>query len=232
MATKRTLITGIGRGLGRELAQRLHDDGHEVWGSTRDGETDLDIAGCVALDLADESSIVAAAATLNAAVDSLDLLVNCAAVDARAFGAPENDRGPFDFDADVFNSVMNVNVTGPMLVTRHMFPLLRNGTDPMVLNISSQLGSVQVAAGKGRDTAYCVSKAALNMLSVKSAAALEPDGVSVVMMHPGWVQTDMGGANAPMTVAESGSAIVETLASLTLADTGRFVRWDGTDHPW
>lgn len=70
------------------------------------------------------------------------------------------------------------------------------------------------------------------MLSVKSAAALEADGIGVVMVHPGWVRTDMGGERAPMTIAESSRAIVETLASLTLADTGRFIRWDGHDHPW
>lgn len=226
------MVTGVGRGLGRELARRLADRGHEVWGSTRNGKTDLSIAGCVALDLADETSIGAAASSLKQAVESLDLLVNCAGTDARAFGAPEDDRGPFDFDAATFDAVMNVNVTGPMLVTRHVLPLLRSGVDAMVVNVSSQLGSMQVAANKGRDTAYCVSKAALNMLSVKSAAALRPDGIGVVMLHPGWVQTDMGGPKAQMTIDESASAIVETIGSLTLADSGRFVRWDGHDHPW
>ncbi len=190
------------------------------------------LAGCVALDLADESSIVAAASTLGGEIESLDLLVNCAGADARAFGAPESARGPFDFDATTFEAVMNVNVTGPMLVTRHMLPLVRRGTDPMIVNVSSQLGSMQVAARKGRDTAYCVSKAALNMLGVKSAEALRPDGVGVVMLHPGWVQTDMGGSGAPMTIEESSIAIVDTISELTIADTGRFIRWDGHDHPW
>jgi NAD(P)-dependent dehydrogenase (short-subunit alcohol dehydrogenase family) len=77
-----------------------------------------------------------------------------------------------------------------------------------------------------------MSKAALNMLSVKTADALRPEGIAVVMLHPGWVQTDMGGASAPLTVAESADAIVRTVDALTLADSGRFVRWDGSDHPW
>jgi NAD(P)-dependent dehydrogenase (short-subunit alcohol dehydrogenase family) len=232
MAAKRVLITGVGRGLGRELADRLAGHGHEVWGTTRDGVTDLDIAGCVALDLEHQASIIEAAAALGEHVEALDLLVNCAGADARAFGAAEENRGPLDFDAGVFNAVLNVNVTGPMLVTRHLLPLLRQGEGPMVVNISSQLGSMQVAARKGRDTAYCVSKAALNMFSVKAAAALRPEGVGVVMLHPGWVQTDMGGTRAPMTIEESSSAIVDTIGSLSLADSGRFVRWDGHDHPW
>lgn len=207
-----------------------------MWGTTRGGSIDAglggSLAGCVALDLADESSIVAAATTLGIEVESLDLLVNCAGTDARAFGVSEAERGPFDFDATTFEAVMSVNVTGPMLVTRHMLPLLRRGGDPMIVNVSSQLGSMQVAAKKGRDTAYCVSKAALNMLSVKSAAALRPNGIGVVMLHPGWVQTDMGGESAPMTIEESSCAIVATIGALTFADTGRFIRWDGHDHPW
>ena len=91
---------------------------------------------------------------------------------------------------------------------------------------------MQVAARIGRDTAYCVSKAALNMLSVKAAAALRDERIGVVMLHPGWVQTDMGGPHASMTVEESSSAIVATIGALTLNDTGRFIRWDGQDHPW
>lgn len=232
MQPRRVLVTGVGRGLGRALAQRLVATGNQVWGTTRTGDTDQQLAGCVALDLADESSIVAASTSLGTRLSGLDLLVNCAGTDARAFGAGEDDRGPFDSDAADFNAVLNVNVTGPMLVTRHLLPLLRFGNAPMIVNISSQLGSMQVAARKGRDTAYCVSKAGLNMLSVKSSAALRSEGIGVVTLHPGWVQTDMGGESAPMTIDESSAAIVHTLGSLTLADTGRFVRWDGHDHPW
>jgi NAD(P)-dependent dehydrogenase (short-subunit alcohol dehydrogenase family) len=163
---------------------------------------------------------------------SLDLVINCAGADARSFGALDNQRGPLDFDAATCNAVLNVNVTGPMLVLRHFHPLLRRGTEPMLVNISSQLASMQVAARIGRDTAYCVSKAALNMFSVKAAAALRAEGIGVVMLHPGWVQTDMGGKDAPMTVDESSAAIVSTIQALTLDDTGRFIRWDGGEHPW
>jgi NAD(P)-dependent dehydrogenase (short-subunit alcohol dehydrogenase family) len=232
MQSKRVFVTGVGRGLGREIARTLHEDGNEVWGSTRDGATDLGIAGCVALDLADESSIIGAGSALADRIPSLDLLVNCAGTDARSFGAPDDQRGPFDLDAMTLNAVFNVNVTAPMLIIRSLLPLLRSGVEPMIVNITSQLGSMQVAARIGRDTAYCVSKAALNMLSVKAAAALRDERIGVVMLHPGWVQTDMGGPHASMTVEESSSAIVATVGALTLNDTGRFIRWDGQDHPW
>lgn len=184
------------------------------------------------MDLADEASIVAGAVALADRLDGIDLLVNCAGVDARAFGGDEDHRGPFDIDAATMQSVMAVNVAGPMVLTRELMPLLRRGSSAVVLNVSSQLASMQVAATKGRDTVYCMSKAALNMLSVKTADALRPEGIAVVMLHPGWVQTDMGGPSAQLTIAESADAIVRTVDGLTLADTGRFIRWDGSDHPW
>ncbi len=232
MNQRRVVVTGVNRGLGRALAERFIERGHRVWGTSRNGDAPEGVESCVPLDLSSEESVLEAARTISHETDGIDLLVNSAGADARAFGAPEDDRGPFDFDAAVFNAVLEVNVTGPMLVTRHLLPLLRSGGHPMVINISSQLGSMHVAAGKGRDTAYCVSKAALNMLSVKSAAALRDEQIGVVMLHPGWIATDMGGPDAPLAVDATSATIATTIESLTMLDTGRFVRWDGTDHPW
>ncbi|MCL4120113.1 UNVERIFIED_CONTAM: hypothetical protein GTU68_053786 [Idotea baltica] len=127
---------------------------------------------------------------------------------------------------------MNVNVTGPMVMTTALLPLLRQSDGALVVNISSQLGSMQVAARKGRDSAYCVSKAALNMWSVKAAASLRTEGIGVVMLHPGWVQTDMGGPSGELTLDDAATSIAATIGALTVADTGRFVRWDGHEHPW
>lgn len=233
---RRVFISGANRGLGYQLAQLFIGGGDTVWGSGRPGRTDklaaLDPAGIVEMDLADEASVVAAMGELASNLDGLDLLVNCAGIDARAVGGTEDDRGPFDLDAATFTAVSVVNVTGPMVVTREALGLLRSGNDPLVLNVSSQLGSMQVAADKGRDTSYCVSKAALNMLSVKSADALRPEGIAVVMLHPGWVSTDMGGGSAPLTPLQSATAIHQTIAGLSLADSGSFIQWDGTNHPW
>ena len=202
--------------------------GHE----SRNGDAPAGLVSCVELDLRDENSIVEAARHVEQEADGIDLLINSAGVDGRSFGASEDHRGPFDFDAGTFNAVFEVNVTGPMLVTRHLLFLLRQGDSPIVVNISSQLGSMQVAARKGRDTAYCVSKAALNMLSVKSASALRSTGIGVVMLHPGWIATDMGGPNAPLDVEGTSKTIASTIEGLTAEDSGRFVRWDGHDHPW
>lgn len=234
---RRVFITGANRGIGYELARRYIESGDRVWGAGRPGRTgrlrELQPAGVVEMDLEQESSVVAAMAELARGLDRLDLLINCAGVDARAFGDdPAAARGPFDLDAEVFTAVSRVNVTGPMVVTREAVDLLRRGPDALVLNVSSQLGSMEVGATMGRDTAYCVSKAALNMLSLKTADALRPDGVAVVMIHPGWVSTDMGGPSASLTPQQSAEAIQRTVDGLTLADSGRFIRWDGRDHPW
>ncbi|MFK8026044.1 MAG: SDR family oxidoreductase [Ilumatobacter sp.] len=229
---RRIVITGVNRGLGRELARVLAERGHRVWGTSRNGEAPGGLEACVALDVRDDASIRAAVREISGETDGIDLLINSAGADARSFGAPEEGRGPFDVDAAMFNAVFDVNATGPMLVTKHLLPLLQAGSDSMIVNISSQLGSMQVAARKGRDTAYCVSKAALNMLSVKSAEALRGDKIGVVMLHPGWLTTDMGGPGAQLDLADTSQTIASTIETLGFADTGRFVRWDGHDHPW
>ena len=239
-SVRNVMITGVGRGLGSELARQFAANGDRVVGSVRPGRTGnssnlLDegiLTAVVELDLGDEASIVQAVRGLSGAIGHLDLLVNNAGLDARAFDAHAEARGPFDIDASVFTELTRINATGPMIVTRECLPLLRDAPAAMVVNISSQLGSMQVAATKGRDSAYCVSKAALNMWSVKAAAHLRPEGIGVVMMHPGWVQTDMGGPSAQLTVLESARSMAATIDALSLDDSGRFIRWDGTEHPW
>lgn len=232
MSTRRVVISGVGRGLGRKLAEIFVERGDQVWGTSRNGDAPTGIRGHVSMELRDEAAVIAAAAEIAGQTNAIDLLVNCAGTDSRSFGATRGETGPFDLDADTFNAVMEVNVTGPMLVTRHLLPLLRAGHMPLVVNISSQLGSMELGQSMGADTAYAASKAALNMVSLKAAADLRGDGVGVVMLHPGWVQTDMGGPSAALTVEESGQAIVSTIDSLSLDDSGRFMRWDGSDHPW
>lgn len=234
--TRTVLITGANRGIGLELARQLTARGDRVFGSARESEPasllGVGPAGCVQMDLADENSINAAMAELATQTQRLDWLINCAGIDARATGGALDARGPFDVTAQTFTDVSVVNVTGPMVVTREALPLLREADGAFIFNVSSQLGSMEFAANAGSDTAYCVSKAALNMLTVKTASVLRPDGIGALMVHPGWVSSDMGGERAPMTPTESAAAMIETFSGVDLGDSGRFVRWDGTTHPW
>lgn len=232
MEARRIVVTGVGRGLGRRLAELFVANGDQVWGTSRSGDVPDGLAGCVPLELRNEQSIIDAVTSIGQQTDRIDVLINCAGLNGNSFGASDEDLGPLDVDADVFNAVFEANATGPMLVTKQALPMLKAGVDALVVNISSQLGSMQAAVDMGDDTAYCVSKAALNMLSVKTAAALRPDGIAVVMMHPGWVATDMGGSDADLSIDESCTAMVDTINQLTIGDSGRFIQYDGQDHPW
>jgi NAD(P)-dependent dehydrogenase (short-subunit alcohol dehydrogenase family) len=137
---RRIVITGVNRGLGRQLAKRFVERGHLVWGTSRNGDAPRGVMSCAHLDLRNEASIIDAARHLGQETDGIDLLINSAGADARSFGSSEADRGPFDFDAATFNAVLDVNVTGPMLVTRHLLPLLKKGSSPMIVNVCERSG--------------------------------------------------------------------------------------------
>ncbi|MGI9658233.1 MAG: SDR family NAD(P)-dependent oxidoreductase [Gaiellaceae bacterium] len=225
---RRVVVTGAARGLGASLVQRFEAAGDEVVAAARSGSS-CGSRSHPPLDVSDERSIGAFASSIDRPVD---LLVNNAAIDARALGAPVPDRGPFRLSADDFLEEVRVNAVGPMLLTRALLPRLEEATDACVLNITSQLGSMWYGAEHGNDIGYNASKAALNAITVRTAGLLRPKGIVVVAVHPGWVRTDMGGSSAPLSMDESAAAIVDVVSGLTIQDTGRFLRWDGTDHPW
>lgn len=233
--TRRIVVTGAGRGIGLGLAKKLIADGHEVWGTARHPEnatqlTEAGAAGVLTLDIGDSGSIEAFALDLAAQVDSVDTLINNAGMTSVDLGVDRRAQGPLQTSKEVVMRQIEVNAIGPMLLTQALRPLLGAGTDPMVLNISSQLGSMVVGAQMPFDVGYNSSKSVVNMITVMSATA-DPQ-VAYVAMHPGWVQSEMGGPKAAITIDESAAGIVSTLNTLTSADSGRFVKIDGTDHPW
>lgn len=229
------VVTGAGRGLGLGLAEQFVARGDRVVGTVRSLDAADELTGLGAraevLDVTDDASIDALAAAI-ADLGHVDVLVNNAGIDARATGAERSARGPLDLDRRAVLTVLDVNVAGPMLVTQALLPLLREASSPVVVNISSQLGAMSFGGKAGSDVAYNASKAALNMVTVRTADALRGDGVAAVCVHPGWVQTDMGGTSAALTIDESASSLADTIGGLSLADTGRFLRWDGADHDW
>ena len=108
---------------------------------------------------------------------------------------------------------------------------LANGDRKLLANISSRMGSIAQYDGGG-SYIYRSSKAALNMVGKGLAADLAPRGITVVMFHPGWVRTDMGGAEAELTPAESVAGMRKVLDQLTPADSGGFFGYDGSEIPW
>lgn len=233
--TRRIVVTGAGRGIGLGVAKKLIEQGHEVWGTARHPENATELAaagaaGVLTLDVGDTGSIEAFGVDLATQVDAIDTLINNAGMTSVDLGVDRRAQGPLQTTKEVVLRQIEVNAVGPMLVTQAVRPLLANGTDPLVLNISSQLGSMVVGAQMPFDVGYNSSKSVMNMVTVMSATA-DPD-VAYVAMHPGWVQSDMGGPKAAISVDDSAQAIVTTLGTLSRADSGRFVKNDGTDHPW
>ena len=231
---RRVLITGSNRGIGLGLVRHCLERGDRVFATCRQPELALalnrlqEAAGdrltVLPLDVTRAESITGAAATVNRLAGGLDLLLNNAGVG----GA---DTGLAGLDAASFIDTYRVNVAGPLLVTQACADLLAKGVNPLLISITSRMGSI-ADNGSGGWYSYRASKAALNMLNASLAIELRPKGIAAVVLHPGWVQTDMGGARATLTVDESVAGLLEVIDSLTLEDSGRFLDWTGQEIPW
>jgi NAD(P)-dependent dehydrogenase (short-subunit alcohol dehydrogenase family) len=216
------LITGCGRGIGLAMAERLLERGDDVIGSIRNGTPSLKHERFKALmfDVRDQEAIDAAAASIEGPVD---VLVNNAGI-----------SGPITSgslaDVDEFAETLDVNVLGPLRVTQSFLPLLKRSGAGKIMMLSSQLGGMTYP-GSGH-IAYRASKAALNKLSQGLAADLAGEGIAVVIAHPGWVRTDMGGPSASLDPDQSASGLIKLIDELTLGTTGRFLNWDGSEREW
>lgn len=221
------LVTGAGRGLGRELVRQYATDGWQVIACGRHLPAEGFEPGVELqpLDVADPASVSALAERL--AGRPLDVLVNNAAVRSPAAGLHR-------FEPDEFLAVLCVNTLGPVLVTRALLANLRLGRNPVVANIGSRAGSMAegLLDDDDDDYAYRCSKAALNMVTVQLARDLQPDGIAVLSLHPGWVKTDMGGEEAVLPVADSARALRDIVAAATPALSGSFLAFDGRRVGW
>lgn len=227
--TRRFVVTGASRGLGRAVVEHLRADGHDVIAACR-RPADAPAGGpAVALDVTDPTSVGSLAESVEAEFGGVDVLVNNAGIKAAPGHSWEASAGPLDrLDADAVAAVLRTNVIGPLLVTRALLRLMSPGA--VVANLSSQLGSM--AATVGRDYAYNASKAAVNMITVTMAADLRTAGVASVAVNPGWVRTEMGGDDAPLDPDAATRELADLLGRLRPQDSGRFVDRFGEDHPW
>ena len=154
----------------------------------------------------------------------LDVLINNAGVADGRWSSVE------EIDMDVVREVLDINAVAPLLVTQCALPLLtKNGGK--VAMITSLMGSID-DCHSGKSYAYRASKTALNMLATSMKNELRDQGVSVVLIHPGWVETDMGGPRAPLGVEESVTGILSRIEEQTLESSGRFVDYKGESLPW
>ncbi|MET8080299.1 SDR family NAD(P)-dependent oxidoreductase [Streptomyces sp. NPDC005303] len=219
-----TFITGANRSLGYETARRLIEAGHTVLVGARDsarGQAAADALGArfVQIDVTDDASVAAAAADIGAHEGAVDVLINNAGV--------LGPHGPADqLTAADASAVFEVNVVGIVRVTHAFLPLLRRSANPVIVNVSSGMGSFAATHDPGRAEGravaplYTASKAAVTMLTTQYAKSW-PD-VKVNAADPGYTATDFNGHSGPQTVSEGTDAIVELATIGADGPTGVF----------
>jgi NAD(P)-dependent dehydrogenase (short-subunit alcohol dehydrogenase family) len=213
------MIIGASRGIGLELARQYARDGWRVYATTRTPEQPgrlCELEGDLVLhelDVRRADQIAALAAAL--AHEGIDVLIHNAGVSDRGRSREE---------------VMHINAEAPIQVTQALLEAVKRGTEKKIVLITSQLGARH--GSKRSLGTYGDSKAALNDKLRALAPAWGRDGLIAIVMHPGWVRTDMGGAAATLSVEESVSGMRQVIARLTSAEHGRFWTWDGREHAW
>jgi NAD(P)-dependent dehydrogenase (short-subunit alcohol dehydrogenase family) len=237
------LVTGANKGIGFEVARQLARKGFHVFLGARNSDAGVAAAqrlnreaeeedhgkgrsGITAtfieIDVSKPDSIRRAAEEFSRSTDRLDVLVNNAGI------LLDDDKEVLTTTPEVFETTLRTNTLGALLVSQAFVPFLDKSSAPRIVNVSS--GGGQLADGAdGWAPAYCISKTALNGVTVQLAAALPKFAVNSVC--PGWVQTEMGGANATRSVAEGASGIVWLVSDAPQSETGKFWR-DRKVIPW
>jgi len=228
-----TLITGANKGLGRETARRLIGAGHDVWAGARDAQAGQEAAEAlgarfVALDVTDDASVAAAVQAIRDAGTGLDVLINNAGISGSRQPVPETT-------ADHVAAVYATNVLGVVRVTQAFLPLLEESERPVIVNVSSGMGSMTLTSDPDRvesqivGLAYPSSKSALTMLTTMYAKALPAMRVNAA--DPGYTATDLNGHRGPQTVTEGTDAIVALAQLGPDGPTGTFRDRHGV-VPW
>ena len=227
------LVTGGNKGIGLEICRQLARSGHHVILSARSaqrGETAVkELAKeklkveFLLLDTADEDSILRAARELKQRMKALNVLINNAAILDTWGGSILTAKA-----ADL-RDTFNTNTVGPVMITLALLPLLEAGKPARVINVSSQLGSVQNMTDGW--AGYGISKAALSAATRKLAQALKPRGISVNAASPGWVRTEMGTDSAPLTVEHGAQNIIRLITDIPATLTDHYLEEHG-EIPW
>jgi NAD(P)-dependent dehydrogenase (short-subunit alcohol dehydrogenase family) len=231
--TKRmALITGANRGIGLETARQLARRGFHVIIGARDAEKGRQAVGTVqadgqatflALDASSPQSVLSAAKEFASVADRLDVLINNAAI------YPDEGLTVLTITRDQVDQTFQTNTFGPLEVTQAFLPHLRRSQAARVINVSSGYGQLN---GLAPDVpSYCLSKLALNGLTIMLAKALHADRIAVNSMCPGWVRTDMGGPNATRSVEQGAETAVWLADEAPHEMTGRFFR-DRKEIEW
>lgn len=232
MAT--VLITGANRGLGLEYTKQYVEAGSHVLACCRDPESAEDLLKLATnfkellsvhkLDVGDFSQVDLLAASLEG--QAIDVLINNAGI------YPDSGSGVFsDVDYVAWLEAFRINSMAPFKVAQAFTPHLKQGKLKKLVNMTSKMGSIADNTSGG-SYLYRSSKTALNMITKSLSIDLAKDGITALVLHPGWVLTDMGGPNALITTAQSISGLRQVIERATLADAGKFYAYDGQEIPW
>lgn len=227
------LITGANRGLGLEFCRQYAREGWQVLACCRDPDHAEALRHLAAhspalslhrLDVERFEQIDALAQTL--AGQPIDLLLNNAGI----YG--DSAQTPFGaLDYDQWARVLKIDTLAPVKLAEALLPQLELGSGRLIASITSLMGSIADNSGGGSPM-YRSAKAALNAAMRTLSIDLRDRGVGVLLLHPGWVQTDMGGAKAPTQPEDSVSGMRQVIAAYTPADSGRFLDFRGKELPW
>lgn len=223
MSKQVVFITGANRGIGLQFVKMLKGEVQHIYAAARTLSPELesllsDSVEFVKLDLTSSEDIKKLA---QLKTEKIDWLINNA-------GIFKNSEFSKLSEKEILESVQT-NAVAPLLVFQQLLPLLKKSPRPIVANITSLMGSIKDNSG-GSYYAYRMSKAALNMAN--KSMSIDFPTVTSVVLHPGWVQTDMGGPNAKITKEESVTGLLKVIRGLKSTDSGSFINYNGESLPW
>lgn len=221
------LITGANRGIGLALAEQFLERGFDVIGTARKPAQSRDLEALGAkveqLDVTDQTSVSELAKRLNG--QGIDILINNAGI------VGHTSRELADLDVNALATVYDVNALGPLRVIQALFGNVMRGEQKLVINISSTMGSIERNTW-GTTLGYRASKAALNMINKTLAVDYGKQGLTFVVMHPGYVKTDMNAGEGQYTAEQSASGLAKVITGLSHKNNGQFFDHLGEQLPW
>ena len=227
------LITGAGRGLGLAMTRQLLERGFRVCAVVRGQSAGLTELGprhgeqlsVQHADVSDEASVHALFSEVEQRLGHLDAIIN------NAVTYLDGSRPTIeDADLSICARTFEVNSVGPLRVVKHGLPLLRRGKRKLVVNVSSEAGSIGDSNRK-TEFAYCMSKSALNMGSKLLQNYLEPERIKVLVLHPGWFNSS-GSGPAPISAEQAAVKVLKTILKEHRLDEPQYVDPDGKPLPW
>lgn len=225
---KIALVTGANRGIGLETAKQMKTLGYDVVLTSRNADEGQRIArdlglGYHQLDVTSDESIAALTAYMNTAYGNLDVLINNAGI-----LLDRNDR-ILDISLEKMRTMFETNTYAPLMLIRALLPLMKKNGYGRIVNVSSQLGAI--SRFSDYTPAYRLTKLALNGITVMLADALKGTGILVNAVHPGWVQSDMGGAGAPLSLEDGAKNVIWAATLPADAPSGGFF-YEGKPMDW